>query len=227
MAHIPYILPNVGNWHEPCYLCKHTPRTRAFVSARPLLERRRSSNALTRAQVIDIRQAAQRAKEIGAPLNRHVTVHFGLVGIADRNAAQATARMLTLCRDWLGYRGIEATYIYVRENAPHHDKGSHVHVLLHWPPELGNPQPRFAKWLKHIAGTYGAGAIRRTRPIGPRVTSYRDAPALYDANLIKIVDYLTKGIAPRDADVLAIEQQDGGRVIGKRCGISRNLMRGA
>jgi hypothetical protein len=201
------------------------------VDAKPMLtwggrrnRRDRVSYALPLAKARAIIGAAYRARAIGLPFNRHVTVHWTALGLTDADAAEATGRLAKLAADWLRTKGQQFACAWVRE----HDigdgsKGSHVHILLHCPDTL--PIGRmWLRWLRTVSGRpYRRGGVHTTR-IGGTLNCHRSNPASYDANLDAVLAYIAKGVSPADAATLGLpKQQVGGCIIGKRAGSSQNI----
>ena len=138
-------------------------------------------------------------------------------------------------------RATQIAWAWVRENGD--TKGSHVHILLHVPPNintdekrgqrpadntagkrlggLGNKQLR---WLRLITGNpYCPGTIRTER-IGGTVSAAVKAPAVYRANLAYVVGYINKGAFPAAVRSLSLDRVEaGGNIIGKRAATSQNI----
>lgn len=160
-------------------------------------------------------EGASTACKIGRPLNRHITVHWERSGIADDRAAEATTAFLKYWREWLS---AETAYLWARENGA--GKGSHLHILAHIPAGRHWHGTRAMRWIARLAGKpYRPGAILTRRIKG----AVAPGGPLYKANLARVLDYAMKGAEPGAAAALAIERQPGGRIIGKRCGTSRNI----
>lgn len=160
-------------------------------------------------------EGASTACKIGRPLNRHITVHWERSGIADDRAAEATTAFLKYWREWLSG---ETAYLWARENGA--GKGSHLHILAHIPAGRHWHGARAMRWIARLAGKpYRPGAILTRRIKG----AVAPGGPLYKANLARVLDYAVKGAEPGAAAALAIERQPGGRIIGKRCGTSRNI----
>ena len=175
----------------------------------------RTSDYLTPRKVLDLLAAAHRARDLGLPLNRHITVHWEAAGVPDSRAMAATTAFLKSLRDWLG---AETAYLWTRENGD--GKGSHVHILAHLPAGRRWHGARGRRWIERISGKpYIAGVIK-TRRIGG---AGEPGGELYAANLAAVLAYAMKGVEPGAAAALAIEHEAGGRIIGKRCGRSRNI----
>lgn len=181
----------------------------------------RQSDCLSLAQCRKLMAAPGRAAAIGLPFNRFVTVHWEHLGVPDERAAWATGRLLKLAGDWVRTRGGRLAWEWVRENGDR--KGSHVHLLCHVPAgcEWG---PMQRGWLRRITRQpYRARGIRTAR-IGGTARSYETAPAVYWLNLETVVAYMLKGAGPIAADGLELARLEaGGRIIGKRAGLSQNL----
>ncbi len=152
---------------------------------------------------------------MGKPLNRHITIHWEAAGLTDGAAMPATTAFLKYLREW---GGGQVAYIWVRENGD--GKGSHVHILAHIPEAKKMSGARSRRWVERCTcKAYRAGAIQCRK-----ITGYGgDDGKLYDANLSAVLAYVLKGAQPDTAARLGIAHEHGGRVIGKRCGTSRNL----
>lgn len=167
--------------------------------------------------------AARQSVRIGLPLNRHVTIHWGLAGIPDTDGMRATAKFLSLARDWLRKRGFDFAWVFTRENGD--GKGEHVHILMHVPPHLGVEfGQRQRRWIRNITGNkYKTGTIL-TRRVGGNLHAAWRSPEIYVINLGAVVAYLLKGVTQDVGEILGIPGvESGGHVIGKRTGYSENL----
>ena len=185
-----------------------------------------TSDCLTLQQAQELIAAAQCALRVGKPLTRHLTVRLERQGIADADAVKAIGRLITLLRDHVRKTtGGEIAYIWSREHGV--IIGGHVHVLLHLPAGYKWQGQRVKRWLERVSSRpYKKGAIKTTR-IGGTSKAHEQNPGLYLANLAKVVGYLIKGTCPRTGAALQLERiSPQGRVMGKRCGASRNLAGG-
>lgn len=183
------------------------------------LKASRTSDGLTLSQARLLADAAIMAASIGLPLNRHITLHWAAVGIADDLVANATTAFLKYLRDWLGGR---TAYVWVRENGD--SKGTHLHILAHIPSGRRMSGARSRRWLERIAGQrYRPGTIM-TRCIAGHCTP---GGPIYAANLHAALGYIRKGAYPHAAAIIGIDHESGGRIIGKRCGTSRNIGSGS
>lgn len=207
------------------------PMSEAQVDAKPMLSwggkrnsRDRLSYALPLAKAQAIIGAAYQAHAIGLPFNRHLSVHWELLGLTDADAAEATGRLVKLAKDWLRTKGQQFACAWVREyEGKDGRKGSHLHLLCHCPDGL--PIGRmWLRWLRKITGRpYRFGGVHTTR-IGGTLNCYRSNPAKYAANLDVVLAYVVKGVSPADAVALGLpHQQNGGAIIGKRAGWSQNI----
>jgi hypothetical protein len=172
---------------------------------------------LTSKQVVGLRQASDRAAELGRPFNRMTTVHWGALGIDDADAAKATGRLIKLASDWCTTKGVKMSWAWVRENDEGDgSKGSHAHILLHCPADL--PIGRmWRRWLRRLTNQkYRRGGIY-SRSIGPSLDTYASNPELHRENLLVALAYMTKGVPQAVATELGISDPvPTGRVIGKR-----------
>lgn len=186
----------------------------------------RVSYFLTEPQATRLAQAMLNAFHIGLPLNRFITIHWERAGIPETKAAWATAQFLKYARDWLATKGLPFAYVWIRENDDgDRSKGDHVHILAHIPngQSAGRLQRR---WIKRITGrSYRPGVIKTGR-VGGTIDAFRASPEHYHANLGQVAAYVLKGGSRAVSEALGLGRWgDGGRVVGKRCGMSKSLLR--
>lgn len=184
------------------------------------------SRFLTKAQVSCLAQAIFSAAQLGLPLNRFITIHWERAGVHEAKSAWATAQFLKYVRDWVAKKGLPFAYVWIRENDyGDGSKGDHVHILAHIPKgqSIGRLQLR---WIKRITGrTYRKGVIKTAR-VGGTANASIASPEHYNVNLLYVAEYVLKGGSKAISEALALGRWgDGGRIVGKRCGISRNLSR--
>ena len=177
----------------------------------------RISDSLTRAQCRNLIASAMTAMEIGRAFNRFITVHWESAGIADSEAMTATTAFLKALREWAG----ATAYIWTRENGD--GKGSHLHILAHIPAGKHWRGALSRRWLERITGKLYRRDVILTRRI---VGAGQPDGALYRANLGTVLAYVLKGANPDAAAALGFAHESGGRIIGKRCGTSRNIGNG-
>lgn len=185
----------------------------------------RTSDGLSAKQVTALWQAVGRATEIGLPLNRHWTIHWGRLGLHDSEACAATGALLTLVRDWLRKQGLPFAYVWVRENdVSDPDKGSHVHILLHLSERVVWSGWCTRRWIERASGReYRAGASC-TKVIGRSRKAAYAATEAFLVNLRVVAGYIAKGALNDAVEALALTlSQPVGRIIGKRWGRSQNL----
>jgi len=185
--------------------------------------RDRLSSALTLKAATGLTEAASFALAIGLGLNRFVTIHWQTAGASDDLAA--TGQWLKLAGDWIRSRGGQFAYLWVRENGP--DKGAHVHILMHLPPDLAHGFNRRQQgWVK-ACGAKRKRNVLYSRPIGRNYHHYSSGwidGRCYDANLSETLDYVLKGADDAARAGLGIKRSEhGGHVVGKRCGTSVSL----
>lgn len=183
------------------------------------------SHVLSPDEQAAILSAIVKAKESGLPLNRMVTIHWERAGVRPgRDCAKATAAFLKYAGDLIRRHDGVLAYVWVRENdRGDGSKGDHVHILCHVPEgiTLGRWQ---RGWIRRISGgSYRAKTIL-TRSIGGSIRAATSNPDHYDANLMAAAEYILKGGTAEAARALSLGRWgEGGRVIGKRIGISKNL----
>lgn len=180
----------------------------------------RTSEYIKLKAALELVEAARWAIAAGVPFNRHLTIHWALGGITDRDASAATGRLVKLIGDWVRKRRGRFAHAWVREMGPL--KGSHVHILLHIPKgiRLGHMTSR---WFKSITGKARKGAVR-TKTIGGMAKAAFSGSDWYEDNLAAVVAYLLKGVSVEAGEALGLDSAaSGGWIIGKRISISQNL----
>jgi hypothetical protein len=197
--------------------------------------RDRVTDAITLQQARGLVAAVAHAERIGLPLNRLVTLHWGVMGLSDAEAGRAIGCVLKLWREALAEMGFPFACVWTRENDDGDaSKGSHVHILAHVPATAGPGfMRRLRAWVRLAAGgryqrrsgriigpAYAAGAVHTAR-IGGLVMV---APGVHEVNLAEALGYLLKGADKKTANNLGLVRlEPGGRVTGKRCGWSENV----
>lgn len=201
-------------------------RPRAFKRGGARLRKSNVSNSLATDEVGMIGIAIHTAHLIELAFNRFITIHWQLAGIAEIDAPRATADFLKYARDYLASKGLAFAYVWVRENDDGDgSKGHHVHILAHLPKgqSLGPLQRR---WIKKITGQKYRGKTILTRTIARHAEAAHSHPALYQLNLAILRDYVLKGASSDAAGAFSLPSwRRGGKVMGKRFGMSKNLSR--
>ena len=175
------------------------------------------------AAAVGLIDAAAFALAAGLGLNRFVTLHWAAGGVTDDLAA--VARWLKLAGDWIRSCGGRFAYIWIRESGP--DKGAHVHILLHLPPDLAAGFDRRQRGWQTASGARWKAGVRYSRPIGRNLRHYAlgeiDGQS-YEANLGETLDYVLKGADLAARERLGIRRNEpGGVIVGKRCSVSQNI----
>lgn len=169
-------------------------------------------NYLTEKQVNNLIAAAEKAYDIGTPLNRFFTIHYD--DYADhKKPQQFVTRILERTRKWLQYRGLPVAYIYTIENGQ--TKGIHVHLLLHIPAHY---QRDYKKALRQWLPFEWNKERVIVKPI--KYPPFGDLSSL--SPLYGILTYICKGIDP-SANLPNINAHYQGKIRGKRWGISKSL----
>lgn len=230
--------------HAPLYISADTPTQ---TTPKPRLlphggKRARgvAGDGLSQVQALSLVRGGVASLALGTPLNRFVTIQWGKWRVGNLASGKATTRLLTMARDWLRDNGQRATWVWAREFDTHDaTKGAHVHLLVHVPATLQKRfNARLPVWAVKAAGGggYVSGAVR-SRSIGRHVSTFETSPDSHRANLREVLAYVLKGLTPA-ASQIAAEALDaiwaghaaampnvasGGRVLGKRCGVSKSL----
>lgn len=190
-------------------------------------ERRGKLTTLLSERDADLIEAAVIAAfQAGVPFNRFLTIHWGKGGLMPHEGADATHAFAKCARDWLRRRGCRPLYLWVREN-DHGDasKGDHVHMFWHLPAGV-SLHPMQLRWIKRITGRpYVKGTIL-TKVIAAHSKAAWRSPLQYLIDLRTVTDYVMKGAPDASSGPYrAREWGEGGRVIGQRFGMSRELSR--
>ena len=121
--------------------------------------------------------------------------------------------------------GGELTALWVRERAS--GKGEHVHILLHLPAAM-RLHGRTRRWIETAGGKWLPG-VSRVRVIGGRLPKVgRNRNARLALNAANVTRYLVKAANPETGARLELTRAGcGGEIIGKRCGWTQNIGRGA
>lgn len=185
--------------------------------------RDRESNHLTGQQVANLIAASEFALLIGLPLNRMITIHWQAAGLPLNKMALATGRFLDLACKTIARRGGRTSWIFVHEGGL--QKGGHCHILIHVPAESMAPLIRLQKrWLKTITGKPYRKNVIYGVPVGGRRGLDLNNSKLYRENFYAALAYMIKGTTEDVAKTLGLARtEDGGLVIGKRCGTSQNI----
>jgi len=183
----------------------------------------RESKALTLAQVANLMAAARQAEAIGLPLTRMLSIHWEAAGVPLAGMVKATGRFTDLLSKALARHGHRTAWLWVHEGGD--GKGGHCHLLAHVPADLVAVVSRLQRgWLHRITGQPYRASVILSKPIGGRLGLEVTNPDLYRVNLEKALAYVLKGACPKAARRFGLKRiENGGLVIGKRCGTSHNI----
>ena len=134
----PHKLPNFGTGtavavnylrlgvagHLPCSTGRGGARNRAD----------RTSDALTEAQIANLKAAERHSRAIGLPFNRMITIHWQAAGVGLADMVKATGRFLDLLTKALARHKSKTAWLWTLENGDR--KGGHCHLLIHVPAAL-------------------------------------------------------------------------------------------
>lgn len=194
----------------------------------------RISYEVTRSQAKLILGAAYFAYRRGLPFNRWITINLSKAGIIDELAAQSIRIFLKAAADAVRYWGGEFAATWVRENGLRADgepTGTHVHILTHIPPHLVR-QFTIAQmgWFSRVrlSDRHRKGTIDGAEIDGFEAM-LEGHPYVYALSLHKLVSYQLKSALSDTLAALHLGKpyQDGGMILGKRCGTSQNIGRAA
>jgi len=183
----------------------------------------RVSEALTIAQVANLQAAVAHADKIGLPFTRMITIHWERTGLPLAMMAKATGHYLDYLAKALARHGSATAWAWVHENGP--NKGGHAHILVYVPADLVPMLTKLQRgWLRRITGAPYRAKVILSRPIGGRLGVEVASPDLHAINLAEALDYVLKGADIETHRQLDLQRQEpGGRIIGKRCGVSQNI----
>lgn len=191
----------------------------------------RESHTLTAAQIGNLKAAERHAEKIGLPFTRMISIHWQAAGVPLAGMARATYRFTDLLTKALARHGSGTAWLWTHENVPGngHDKGGHCHLLAHVPADLVPViTARQRGWLRRITGQPYRARVIHSKPIGGRLGLEAGNPDLHAVNLEAALTYVMKGANADAASQFSLERlEPGGRIIGKRCGISQNIARKA
>lgn len=187
----------------------------------------RKSDALTVAQIANLKAAERHAHKIGLPFTRMISIHWQAAGVPLAGMAKATGRFTDLLAKMLARHGRRTAWLWTHENVPGtgHTKGGHCHLLAHVPADLVPVVTALQRgWLRRITGQPYRARVIFSKPIGGRLGLEAGNPDLHAVNLEAALAYILKGASPEAASRFGLERlEPGGRIIGKRCGTSQNI----
>lgn len=167
------------------------------------------------------------AGAIGLPLNRHITIHLGRLGIPDDDASRVITEFLKIMGDRLRKWGGGFAAIWARENGS--SKGSHVHIFAHIPGKFSDAFTRAqCRWVEKVAGRRLVRGTLRGRQVRGSQGAGAYQRAIAEQNAGNVARYLAKGTNSDVAAQFGLSKLErGGAIIGKRCGTTQNIGRGA
>jgi hypothetical protein len=120
------------------------------------------SRYITRAQAVNLIEAACYSFCIDRSPNLFITIHCQKAGIGSSKIHNFLSRFLKLAGDWLRSRsGDPPYYVYVLENSL--DAGLHVHILIHVPDaHRADYLKAQRRWIKTAGGKRRVGVLRST-----------------------------------------------------------------
>lgn len=190
------------------------------------------NNHLRPKQTQNIIEAVHHAYLCDIPLNRHFILLMDGFGYAG-DYTELKSHILKSSREWLRRRRITCAFVWVFESSP--VKGVHLHFLMHIPLGL---QKEYKAYLKSILDIKGIDTTEYKKPkskalhtttidyYSPNDGGYNDMN-----HLCGVVRYICKGTDPKTPmmDILGelINPSNQGWIDSQRCGVSRNIDKGA
>lgn len=199
----------------------HSPQSTGRGGARN--HSKRESHALTAVQIGNLKAAERHSRVIGLPFTRMISIHWEAAGVPLSGMAKATGRFLDLLTKALARHGSCTAWLWVHENCG--PKGGHCHLLAYVPADLVRIITKLQRgWLRLISGQPYRKRVIKSRPIGARLGVEVTNPNFHAANVEAALAYMLKGANREAAIQFDLKRlQSGGRVIGKRCGVSQNI----
>jgi hypothetical protein len=198
----------------------HLPRRTGRGGARNSASR--ESHALGKTHVANLLAATRHAEKIGLPFTRMISIHWEAAGVPAQFMARATGRFTDLMTKMLARHGSCTAWLWTHENGDR--KGGHCHLLAHVPAALVPLLTKLQKgWLRRITGKPYRARVIHSKPIGGKLGLENGNPELHAVNLERALSYLLKGADEKTATKFVLQHEQGGRVIGKRCGTSQNI----
>ncbi len=191
------------------------------------LRRGRRSTGLRKADVENIRAAADNTPQEQRGFNRFTTIHFEAAKIA--NPVWAIGRLMKLAGDWLRTKSETLRYIWVREAGER--KGDHVHILWYVPPHLSLEFAKRERGWRRLMGAKPCKRAFKTVAVGMSLkhSTYEIQYGQHYSDALRgVLEYIVKGAEPTAAEALGLTlRQPGGELWGKRYGMSENIGRKA
>lgn len=183
----------------------------------------RESHELSVAQVDNLIEAARHAHAIGLPLNRMITIHWEAAGLPLEAMSKATGRFIDRMTKAITRHGGKTAWLWVHEGGE--QEGGHCHLLAHVPPNIVPVLTRLQRgWLRGITCRKYQAKVIHSKPIGRVLGIEVSNPDLHAANLNTVLAYVLKGASQEAALQYGLPWlKPGGRIIGKRCGVSQNI----
>jgi hypothetical protein len=182
------------------------------------------SSAIPRGLVADLIDATSFAEWRDFPLNRFVSIDLDKL---EMRPQEFVSSFLKRVGDWLRTNASPVAYVWVLENPP---RGRlNCHILVHIPDSLIKRfRPRHRGWCER-AGVRWSKSLIRSQKVGIKPGT-RDR-ALSSGERLEhteyALSYMLKG-ADRDVcELLRINWDAQGRIIGKRAGTSQSVGRKA
>lgn len=152
--------------------------------------RNRASWNLKEADCCKLIGASEAAFVANMPLNRFVTIGWGLSKIEACESVAATGEFIKRAREWLGRHGYSMPWVWVQENGTKY--GQHCHILLHVDQamdDLFGPMP--LRWVKAILPNGYVAKTLQSQKLSA-VRSARFCPLAYKAQLEGKLHYMMK-----------------------------------
>lgn len=183
----------------------------------------RVSHALTEAHIANLTGAEGHSRAIGLPFTRMITIHWQAAGVPLESMARATGHFIDLLNKTIARHGGRSAYVWTHENGD--GKGGHCHILAHVPPDLVPVLAGLQKgWLRTITGQPYRKRVIKSVPVAGRLGLETSNPELHLVNVKRALAYILKGATPDVAAKYGLGRfNEGGRIIGKRCGTSQNI----
>lgn len=172
---------------------------------------RKWSAALSHLEVCRIIDTWHYARKIGLPLNAFITIRpANTDSLTPPERCKVYLRIKNKYGEFARRHGFAQTYIWTREIAPDGTR-EHLHLLCHVPCAL------LPKLLKLASGWMPLPGESDARPASQKVKWTPNGKA------VSVITYIVKQMTPQAVFRRSYRRRKGGKILGDRCGFSRNM----
>lgn len=170
-----------------------------------------------------IDQAWMFARSIGLPLNRFLSVRIpGIDNVPPERRSALWSRYRNRLAQFARDNRFAFACVWSRESEPGSGNKEHMHVVMHVPPKLQDQfDAMIDRWSRALDDEHGSGGGSNSAAIDCRPSTYRTRRSS-SGKKRNVITYITKN-SPQAAWTKERSFQKGGPIVGKRCGMTRNL----